>query len=379
VTSPESPTPARFKLRSSEVFPGLEEATGHAQINIHTCAGVSLLFHLRRSKRQNRHGARKFRGKSLQHLKNLLKAILQMGRKHKKLKKQVGANPQLKLVGKIVQNTNLNGHESPLWKTVEIFSAIIFAALAALLWNWGHPILSLFSTFSSVALGLALVANNATAVIQSKLIVWGMYFAVCFALFTGTFLWAYKLWNSEDRFFGPLTPANDPFPALSEKPSSLTNFPSDCIFIFAGGGMFVTVTNRPFTLICAGGKDLLTLEWTKSGAAISGEFFGKNGNVVAVIKTNNFVVNKLNYLTKETPDRHTLIVRDQQDVEVVNLRFLNPRAFLLTGTIRLPNSEDVTITKTSVQYGRTVWTAPIGGSAELVFYFISTYLSLSTF
>jgi hypothetical protein len=78
-----------------------------------------------------------------------------MGRKHKKLK-------------------NPNGHNSPLWKTVEIFSTIIFAALAALLWNFGHPILSLFSTFASVALGLALVANNTAAVMQSKLAVWGV-------------------------------------------------------------------------------------------------------------------------------------------------------------------------------------------------------------
>jgi len=257
-----------------------------------------------------------------------------MGRKHKK------------------KLENPDGHNSPLWKTVEIFSAIIFAALAALLWNFGHPILSLFSSFASVALGLALVANSAASVMQNKLAVWGIYFLTFFVLLVGTSLWSYNLWNSEDRFSGPLTPANDPFPPPPEKRFSPTNFPPDCIFIFAGGGMYVTGTNLPFTLIRAGGKDLLTLQWTKSGAAISGEFFGKNGNIVAVIETNNFVINKQNYFIKETPDRHTLIIKDQQNIEVLNLRYLNPRAFSFTGTIRLPNLEDVTITKTFIQRGR---------------------------
>jgi hypothetical protein len=287
-----------------------------------------------------------------------------MGRKHKKGRKEksaihqngkVGVNPPTSTSENMLQNTNSDGGSSSLWKTIEIFATIILAAFAGIFGFSEHTILAIIFLLAAVIFGLVLIAK-AIAAKQNKLAIWMICSVICIVLSIGASFWLYNLWNSEDRFTGPLTPANDPFPQISDELFSPTNFPPSSIFIFAGGGMYVTDKNLPFTLIRAGGistgKDLITLQWIKSGAAISGEFFGKNGDIVAVIETNNFVVNKLNYLTKETPDRHTLIVRDQQNVEVLNLRYLNPRAFSLTGTIRLPNLEDVTITKTNIQRGR---------------------------
>lgn len=280
-----------------------------------------------------------------------------MGRKHNKSRKpvihqngNVGVNPPTLTSESKVQSINSDCGNSSMWKPIEIIATVILVALAGILGTTGHTIWSLAFLFIAVILGLILVAK-AIAAKRSKLAVWGTCLIICIALLVGASFWVYNLWNSEDRFAGPLTPANDPFPPPPNERFAPTNFQTDCIFIFTGGGMYVTGTNQPFTLIRAEGKDLLTLTWTKDGAAISGEFFGKNGNVVAVIETNNFVVNKLNFLTKETPDRHTLIVRDQQNVEVLNLRYLNPRAFSFTGTIRLPNLEDIIITKTFIQRG----------------------------
>jgi hypothetical protein len=267
-----------------------------------------------------------------------------------------------------LQNTNSDGGSSFLWKTIEIFASIILAAFAGIFGFSDHTILAIIFLLSAVILGLVLIAK-ALAAKQNKLAVWMIYSVICIVLSIGASFWLYNLWNSEDRFAGPLTPADDPFPQVSDALFSPANFPPDSIFIFAGGGMYGTGKNLPFTLIQAGNKEMLTLQWTKSGAAISGEFYGENGNIVAVIETNNFVVNKLNYLTKETPDRHTLIVRDQQNVEVLNLRYLNPHAFSFTGTLRLPDLEDVIITKTNIQRGRMIISGGGSFDSRVAFFF----------
>lgn len=288
-------------------------------------------------------------------------------KRKRKLMKRSGVNRKSNPPDKAVEDVNYNNHFSVVWKSIEILAAIIFAVIAGLLGTLGHPISSLIFTALSVILGLALVANI-VATRQNRTLVWVLFFTLCLALLVGTASLSWSLWSSEDRFSGLLTPANDPFPPFPREDIAITNFPPNCMFLFTGGGVHIVRTNQSFVLIRAGGKDILTLNWTKTGAAISGEFFGKNGNIVAVVETNKFVVNRLNCLTKTTPDRHTLIVRDQQNVEVINLRFLNQRAFVFTGTIRLPNKEEVTITKTFFKTG------PIKVSGDVGFNNNAAYL-----
>ena len=226
-------------------------------------------------------------------------------------------------------------------KTIEVLASVILAALAGLFGTLNHPILAITSTFLSVALGLALLVNIALG-FQGKPVVWLGYGIVVVLLGIGACTWSYAIWNSEPKYSGLLIPANDPLPpeyaALQASISS-----NDVCLSLGNNTVIVKGTNR-VPVIRVSGTTLLSLEKTPDGASVDGMFFGKNGNVVTIITNNHFLINQFNQLSMARPDKSTLIVRDQQAVEVVNIRFLRPSVFRLTGTIRLPNQREITIT-----------------------------------
>ena len=61
--------------------------------------------------------------------------------------------------------------------------------------------------------------------------------------------------------------------------------------------------------------------------------------MVATIENNEFRINPNNYFYIERPDRHTLIVRDQQNRECLNVRFLNPAAIKVLGVFEFPTAK----------------------------------------
>lgn len=54
------------------------------------------------------------------------------------------------------------------------------------------------------------------------------------------------------------------------------------------------------------------------------------------------------YRTKPRSDRHSLIVTDRNDFEVLNIRYLNRTTFRFTGTLRSPEGGQVTITDSDI-------------------------------
>jgi hypothetical protein len=111
------------------------------------------------------------------------------------------------------------------------------------------------------------------------------------------------------------------------------------------------------------------LSITTNGASVSGEFFDKDRKVVAVLRTNKFVINRLNCFDLEK-GRSTLRVSDQAIVEVVNIKWINRNAFSFSGTIRSPDGVEVVITKTNVMManGSTISDSEyVGGMVVLDF------------
>ena len=43
-------------------------------------------------------------------------------------------------------------------------------------------------------------------------------------------------------------------------------------------------------------------------------------------------------------DKHSVVITDMRNLEIVNIRFINPLAFTFTGNIRLPDGSLVEIT-----------------------------------
>jgi hypothetical protein len=72
---------------------------------------------------------------------------------------------------------------------------------------------------------------------------------------------------------------------------------------------------------------LLTVDFKDGKLALSANIFDARGTVVATIENNEFDLNRNNYFKKKNPDLSTMVVYDQSNDEVINLRFLNPDAF----------------------------------------------------
>jgi len=66
--------------------------------------------------------------------------------------------------------------------------------------------------------------------------------------------------------------------------------------------------------------------------AIDLDLRSKDGRIIARINRNFFVLNSNNILSKERPDRSTIVVTDQEGTEVLRMRYLNPHAIHMTAT-----------------------------------------------
>jgi hypothetical protein len=138
-----------------------------------------------------------------------------------------------------------------------------------------------------------------------------------------------------------------------------TNAPQGAVLMTCGSVSLYSVSGSRISLVAFDGEPFLTLgiDSEHRRAYLSGKFCDERGDVVALISTNVWKLNRNKYLTKSlSPDESTLEVRDQQNTEVLNLRFLAPNEFSLQGLIRLPYGIEMAITPTKVvvnSFGKT--------------------------
>jgi hypothetical protein len=155
------------------------------------------------------------------------------------------------------------------------------------------------------------------------------FFAGC-AYFVHRLQLARELEKVEDWLY----PANDPDPPCSTK----FPLPDDAIALYLGNSRLVAgrkVLMWPVLVpqdrrIAA--PVLVVERGSSRRIAIDLDVRGKDGRIIARIKRNYFVINSNNILTKQRPDRSTLIVTDQEGMEVLNARYLNRHAIHLLGT-----------------------------------------------
>jgi hypothetical protein len=221
----------------------------------------------------------------------------------------------------------------------------IFASLSVPDWHNIGAIWSLFLFFvcSGIALCIQLVEIKRG---NSMAAIWG---GIVIFLGLGLCLFLQKTENNQEDFLsGVITPASDPLPPLPReiRPEDAQHF----MLLFLGNSVSLPMW-FPHTVIKYGAKDILTISTNSSGLTISCELFGENGNIVAMIETNKFTINPLNYFRRERPDRHTLIIYDQQNVQVLNVRYLNPKAIKITGRIRILNGPTIEIADDHLRQG----------------------------
>jgi hypothetical protein len=95
---------------------------------------------------------------------------------------------------------------------------------------------------------------------------------------------------------------------------------------------------------------MIRLSASSSGAFISGEFFDTNRNVVATIESNKFTLNRANFFREIRPDKSTLTVVNNQNVEALAIRFCRTNLFSISGTFFFPDGTCAIATKTNCFY-----------------------------
>jgi hypothetical protein len=154
--------------------------------------------------------------------------------------------------------------------------------------------------------------------------------AMMVVLFISCLIWTHsaQVENALSLMAGPLLPANDPNP-----PNDVCAPNDDEIAVFMGQKAFKTA-QFPQTVIRIGDDPVISIDRTSSGAiSLSLDVRGNDGRIIARIHNNVFEINQNNYLSMKRKDRSSLAVDDQYGNEVLNARFLNPRAFRLTAKL----------------------------------------------
>jgi len=225
-----------------------------------------------------------------------------------------------------------------IWTSSEFFSAVEHQELALVLLGLTVICFTLYGVSK-------LISEHS---LSTRSVTWTCVGCWLFCLFTAAifvssgnkFLERQRLSRLSDF----LKPANDVTPNWADK-----ELPNDgSLKIFIGGCLLCAPSNSLTHIARSCGRNLLDISCTKNGVALSGEFFDKDGKIVAVLETNAFTINPNNYFKMERPDRSTLLVRDQSNSEVLNVRWLNQYAISFCGVIRSPDGSRLVVSKTSI-------------------------------
>lgn len=152
------------------------------------------------------------------------------------------------------------------------------------------------------------------------------------------------------EFHGLLTPANDPDPLspCTRDPSFIA--PPEAVTIFYGSSA-AWITSPKLIVLRVKDTDLLAISRTSEGVSVSAQIYGADERIITQIIDNEFHINPNNYFRIDRTDRHTLIVYDQYNKQVLNVRFLNPRAIKVMGIFHFPDIPPISIGEQAITIG----------------------------
>lgn len=141
--------------------------------------------------------------------------------------------------------------------------------------------------------------------------------------------------HEQQELSGLLLPASEPTPdnVCSHGPFPI---PGDALLILLGNSASFN-SQFPHTIIRIKGEDVLTLSKKGGEIGVNVKIFGKDGRIIAEIKDNEFSINPNNYFRKGRPDKSTLVIYDQEDKRVLDVRFVNPSTVRFLGVLNYPN------------------------------------------
>jgi hypothetical protein len=124
------------------------------------------------------------------------------------------------------------------------------------------------------------------------------------------------------------------FPANDKSPPSDCFLSADDLILYVGRN--ASISNKfPHTVIQYKGQGVLVIDRNeKKQAAVTVTAIGRDGKVIATIDRNHFNLTQNALQTHEPrPDKSTLLVYDEYDNQVLNVRYLNPQAIRISGML----------------------------------------------
>jgi hypothetical protein len=152
-------------------------------------------------------------------------------------------------------------------------------------------------------------------------------------------------------FYGELTPGNElkpPYPAPTPPPGQV--IPEDAFRIMLGDRSSIYIDGPVDNAFYFKGRPFLTIRTNTDGTVVlNTEVLDSTNNKIVKIIDNEFQANPDYAFHPRQPDKHSLVVRDSEGVEVLNIKYLNPKVIWITGRFfSPPDSQPVTILPSGV-------------------------------
>ena len=154
---------------------------------------------------------------------------------------------------------------------------------------------------------------------------------VVIALFVRNELLKKEMQAKTPVYFGELVPSNDPSPPLPK------DAPKGTITLMLGDDLRVLAAqSENYIFSKKGGTAFLSIGIKDNAMRLSASVFDSDSQNIVRIINNEFQASPERAFNPKQPDKHSLVVRDSKGVEVLNVRFLNPKAMRIVGRFQIP-------------------------------------------
>lgn len=135
-------------------------------------------------------------------------------------------------------------------------------------------------------------------------------------------------------YFGELVPDNKPSPPLP------AGVPKNTISLLLGDDLRVLAAQSENYIFSKNGEAFLSIGIKNGLMTVSLSIMDSNNKNVVRIVNNEFKAFPENTFNPKQPDRHSLTVRDSKGIEVLNIRFINPKAIRIVGRFHIPGFKE---------------------------------------
>ena len=165
-------------------------------------------------------------------------------------------------------------------------------------------------------------------------IVAGIFLIIASALYYYSENLKKKAQASRPVYFGNLIPGNEPEPPLPP------GTPNNTISLLLGDDLRILAAQSNNFVFSKQGMQFLSIGIRNNVMYINASIMNSKNQVIVRIIENEFQVNPEYAFNPKQPDEHSLIVRDSQGLECLNIKFMNQRAMRIVGRFYMSGSSE---------------------------------------